>query len=54
MLEECRLLLFDVSLQSTSSDGLQWLPDPIGDTEFVVFMICSLLRRTHPCVQTQI
>lgn len=30
LLEECWKLLSDVSLQPTSSDGWQWLLDPIG------------------------
>lgn len=30
LLEDCRLLLNDVSLQISSSDVWQWLPDPSG------------------------
>ena len=49
LLEECRMLLFYVSLQSTSPDGWQWLPDPIGgySINYVYYLLTS---REHPPV----
>lgn len=52
LLEECRMLLFYVSLQSTSPDGWQWLPDPIGGGG-VLNQLCLLLThfsRAPACV----
>jgi len=45
MVEECRVLLSNVTLQSHVSDTWQWHPDIVGVTQFVQVTSCSLLRN---------